>query len=531
MDAVFYNAAFHTMNDERPLVEAIAVGGGRIVAVGRSEELLAAAPAGAKRVDLRGRCVVPGFTDAHAHFLGYAEKSAWIELRETRSIEEVVERVSTRAPRSGHDWVVGRGWDQNDWSEPAYPGREALDAVAKRSPAYLVRVCGHAAWVNSAALRLAGIDRETPDPPGGRIMRDSSGEPTGILIDNAMDLVSKLVPPFSRDQKKRLLREAAERCLAVGLVGVHEMGVTPETVQLYRELYAAGELPFRVSAYLEGTNAGAAALAVGLRPEPLAEFFSIVGVKFYADGSLGARSAALLDDYADDPGNRGILVETPDSMYAALLAWHEAGFQAAVHAIGDAAVRMVLDAYERILREHPAPDRRHRIEHAQVVSPADRGRFGSLGVVPSMQFAHCTSDMPWAGSRLGARREADAYAWRTLLSVCGRIPGGSDFPVEPINPLLGIHAAVTRTDLSGNPAGGWHAEECLTVHEAVRAFTVDAAWAAHREDFAGVIAPGMLADFIVLSDDIFSVDPSAIPRMRVLATVLGGKILYRAPEF
>ena len=500
--------------------------------LGSSADLLAGCPSGAARIDLGGRAVIPGLTDAHAHFLSYAEKAAWADLRGTRSSEGALARVAGHAHRTGGGWALGRGWDQNDWPEAVYPRRDGIDG-AVRGPAYLVRVCGHAAWVNTAALRLAGIDARTPDPPGGRIARDASGEPTGILFDNAMDLVSRHIPSFDAAEKKRLLREAAKRCLAAGLVGVHEMGIGPDAVSLYEELYAAGELPFRVTAYLEGSDPGLESLLeAGPSDRGARDRFSIVGVKFYADGSLGARSAALLEDYDDDPGNRGIMVTEPDTLSARMLRCHDRGFQIAVHAIGDAAVRAVLDQYERTLILRPAPDRRHRIEHVQLISRADIPRLASLGVVPSMQFTHCTSDMPWVRSRIGPARETGAYAWRSIIDSAGRIPGGSDFPIESIDPLLGIHAASTRADLDGNPRGGWHPGERLTCYEAVKAFTVDAASSGSsggysRRPFSG----RKLARLIVLSDDIFAAEASDIPRIRVLATILGGEIVHRAGDF
>ena len=530
METVYYNAVIHTMDERFPIVEALAVAGGRIVAAGSSREMLAGLPPSVERIDLGGRAVVPGLVDAHAHFLGYAEKAAWIDLGGTASPRDVLERVAAARAEGSGGWILGRGWDQNDWPDPSYPGRSDLDAAAGDRPAYLVRVCGHAAWVSSAALRIAGIDRGTADPPGGRILRGPDGEPSGILLDNAMDLVRAAIPPLDAGERKRLLREAAARCLAAGLVGAHEMGISAETVRLYRELYAEGALPFRVTAYLEGGGASIRPL-LEEGPRTDGDFFSIVGVKFYADGSLGARSAALLEDYADDPGNRGILMQTPDSLFDAILRCQEKGFQAAVHAIGDAAVREALDVYERLLAEHPAPDRRHRIEHAQIVDPADIPRFARLGVVPSMQFVHCVSDLPWVGARIGPARERGAYAWRSLMDAGSRIPGGSDFPVESIDPRLGIHAAIARTSTAGEPAGGWHPEERLTVAEAVRAFTVEAAWVAHREAIAGSLSPGKLADFVVLSEDPFAVEASAVPRTRVLATVLGGSFAFRAGAF
>jgi hypothetical protein len=310
------------------------------------------------------------------------------------------------------------------------------------------------------------------------------------------------------------------------------MGIDAEDVSVYEELYAAGEFPFRITGYLSSDDAMIVPfLNAGPRAGRGDELFRIVGAKFYADGSLGARSAALIDDYEDDPGNRGILMQSPDSLYRLILPWREKGFQTAVHAIGDAAVREVLDVYERLGAAHPAPDARPRIEHSQVVAADDVARFAKLGVVPSMQFIHCTSDMPWVEERLGAGRVAGAYAWRSLVAAGSRIPGGSDFPVESINPFLGIHAAVTRQDLAGEPRGGWRGDQRLTIEEAVGAFTRDAAYAVHAEDVAGSLVPGKLADFIILSDDIFSVNPGEIPSIRVLATVLGGEIVYRSEAF
>jgi predicted amidohydrolase YtcJ len=533
VETVYFNGKIHTMDAARPVVEAISVGGGRVIGTGSSRELLEGLRPGARTIDLGGRAVIPGLTDAHAHFLGFAKLATRLDLVGTASFEEILGRVAAKLPsvRKG-EWILGRGWDQNDWPGARYPEGPALDRIAPDNPVYLVRICGHAAYVNSAALRLAGISRLTPDPAGGKILRDASGEPTGILLDNAVNLVSKSIPPLARDEKKKLMVAAARACLAAGLVGVHEMGIEAEDVSVYDELYAAGELPFRITGYLSSDDTMIAPfLEAGPRAGRGDELFRIVGAKFYADGSLGARSAALIDDYADDPGNRGILMQSPDSLYRLMLPWRERGFQTAVHAIGDDAVRQVLDVYERLGAGRPAPGARPRVEHAQVVAAKDVARFAKLGVIPSMQFVHCTSDMPWVEERLGEERAAGAYAWRSLVAAGSRIPGGSDFPVESINPFLGIHAAVTRQDLAGRPAGGWRGEQRLTVEEAVGAFTVDAAWAAHAEDVAGSLAPGKLADFVVLSDDIFSVNPGEIPLIRVLATVLGGEIVYRSEAF
>lgn len=530
IEAVFYNGRIHTMETALPVAEAVAVGAGRIVAVGDSEAILARAGKDAARYDLCGMNVLPGLIDAHTHFSGYAVGLEAIDLRGAASPQEIARIVSARAASMGrHEWVLGRGWDQNEWPDPSFPHRRDLDDAAGGRPVLLVRVCGHAALAGTAALERAGIGRDTPDPPGGRIGRDAAGEATGLLIDTAIDLVRALIPPPDRADKRRLFAAAARDCLAAGLTGVHEMGIGSETVSLYREMYAAGELPLRITAYYDG---GAADLDSVLNAGPLLGAaggrFSLVGVKYFADGSLGARSAALLEEYADDPGNTGLLVTEPERLRKLVHECHSRGFQAAIHAIGDRANRIVLDIFAGLPQEGPSADRRHRIEHAQIVSAPDIARFATLGVVPSMQFIHCTSDMAWAAARLGAARLGGAYAWRSLLEAGCRIAAGSDFPVEPLDPLPGIYAAVTRATAEGYPAGGWLPGQRLTAHEALRAFTLDAARAAHQEHDRGSIAAGKAADFIVVSTDILNAPPRGILETQVVLTVLGGEVVHRA---
>ena len=533
VDKAYFNGKIITMDPGAPLVEALATRGGLVILTGGSNEVLAECGPRCEKIDLEGRTIIPGLIDAHAHFLGYAKGLERLDLVGTESLEDVVTKVSRyAASRERGSWIVGRGWDQNDWPEKIYPHRRELDRAAPRNPVYLSRVCGHAAYANSEALRLAGIGRDTPDPPGGRIMKGRDGEPTGILLDEAMDLVSDIIPGPSREDKKKLLVDAAHACLAVGLVGVHEMGISGETVSIYRELFDSGELPLRITGYFSGSDEGFDSL---LTAGPLVGYadnhLSVTGVKFFSDGSLGARSAALIDDYSDDPGNRGLLVTEPESLYASVKRCHEAGFRTAIHAIGDRANRIVLDVLEKVLSGDADGSGRHRIEHAQILAPEDIPRFAALGVIPSMQFIHCTSDMPWVGSRVGPDRIAGAYAWRSLLDSGCRIPGGSDFPVESINPFLGIYAAVTRRDLDGDPPDGWFGGQCLTVEEAVRAFTLDAAYASGEEELRGSLVPGKLADFVILAEDIMSIPHDAIPDIKPVATVLGGEIVYSAADF
>ena len=532
VDRVYYNGTIYTMDEERPVAQAVATGGGRVIFAGSVEEVFALAGDRAERIDLGGTFIIPGLTDAHAHFIGYAEQRHRIDLVGTRSLAEVKERISDYI---GGDvpggWVYGRGWDQNDWPDKEYPNRTDLDEVSRDIPILVRRVCGHAAVANSRALELAGIGEQTPDPTGGRIARDEEGKATGLLFEEAVSLVRDVIPPFTADERKAFLKEAAKECLSVGLVGVHEMGLSVEEVGLYRELYDSGDLPFRITAFLDAPEGGIEGDARETLERAVADdFFRLVGIKFYVDGSLGARSAALLEDYSDDPGNRGMLVTERRELLAGILECHGMGLQAAVHAIGDRGIRIVLDIYEQVLREHPRQDARHRIEHAQIVNAADIGRFAELGVIPSMQFTHCTSDMPWAEDRLGRERIKGAYAWRSYLEAGCRIPGGSDFPVESIDPFLGLYAAVTRKNLAGEPSAGWYGGQCLTMEEAVRAFTVDAAYAAHLENERGSISPGKLADFIVLSQDIMNIDPKLVPSIEVLMTVLGGEIVFRREQ-
>ncbi|MBN1165289.1 MAG: amidohydrolase [Candidatus Krumholzibacteriota bacterium] len=530
VETIYYNSRIYTMDEDRPVAQALAVGGGRILAVGGTEEILSRFGSGAGRHDLKGLTMIPGLIDAHAHFSGYALGRAGIDLTGTGNLDEILEKVKARvAATAAGKWIKGRGWDQNDWPRADYPHKYDLDRISGGNPVYLVRVCGHAALANSVALEIAGITARTPDPDGGKIMRDEKGEPTGILIDEAMTLVRAKIPVPTREEKKSLFIRAAHECLAVGLTGIQEMGIGSETASIYRELFAREMLPLRLTVYYTYDEEDLDSLLEAGLVEDFAEYhYAVAGVKFFSDGSLGARSAALLEDYSDDPGNRGLLVLKPEELFRRMLDCHRRGFPIAIHAIGDRGNRISLDVFEKIQAVAPFPGLRHRIEHAQVVSPDDIGRFASLGITPSMQFTHCTSDMPWAPDRLGPERIKGAYRWRSFLEAGCRIPGGSDFPVESIDPLRGIYAAVTRKDREGNPEEGWMPEQCLTVEEAVRAFTLDAAWAVRQEGNRGSLEEGKLADFIILSDDIMSVSAPEILRIDILTTVLGGDVVYRA---
>lgn len=533
VEALFYNGRVITMDPHMPVAGAIYARGGRIAGVGSTEEMAALAGAGAERYDLKGMTVIPGLVDAHAHFQGYALSLADLDLSGTGSFEEILDMVRSKAAEMEKGkWISGRGWDQNDWASKDFPDRTGLDLASPDNPVLLVRVCGHAALANSAALELGGIDSSALDPEGGRIVRGISGRPTGLLLDEAISMVRKLIPPVSREEKKRLFSKAARNCLEAGLTGVHDMGIGSETASIYREMFDEGTLPLRLTVYYNYDEEDLDSLvAAGLVGGYADDHYAVAGVKFFVDGSLGARSAALLRDYSDDPGNRGLLMMDPEELLVRIRAVHEKGFQVAVHAIGDRGNRTILDIFEKVLADSPRGGMRHRVEHAQVIAPGDIGRFAGLGVIPSMQFVHCTSDMPWAPERLGEERLAGAYAWRSLIMTGCRIPGGSDFPVESIDPFRGIYAAVTRMDDRGEPEPGWFPAQRLTVEEALRSFTIDAAWAVRQEETRGSIEKGKLADFVVISEDITLIDPARILEIEVIATVLGQEIVYDSGRF
>lgn len=524
---LIHDAVIYTVDEERPRASALLFDeDGTILAVG-DEGLLKAHPE-AKRLDLEGRTVLPGLIDSHGHLHGLAESMTRAQLVGARDLPEVLARLRAHERTLGtDDWLLGRGWDQNDWPGQAFPTRQDLDAAFPDRPVWLERIDGHAGWANSAALAL--VDRDLSggwQEQGGYIHRDESGEPTGILVDGAMQLVDGLVPPTSDEVLLGALELAIERLVSLGLTGVHDPGVNREVLSRYERLIEAGRFQTRVYAMTDG---------VGETLDWLCERGPLVhpsgrlvmrATKLYEDGALGSRGAALLEDYADDPGNRGLLFASVDALTAQVDQVLGCGFQAAVHAIGDRANRVVLDALEAGMARHPKNPGRHRVEHAQVLHPLDLPRFAQLGVIAAMQPTHATSDMYWAEERLGPVRARGAYAWRSVLDSGARLALGSDFPVEAVNPMLGLHAAVSRQDLKGWPEGGWQPQERLSREEALRGFTLDAAWAGFMEDQVGSLAPGKRADFIVLDRDPMRVPIREIAATVVLETWLDGRRVY-----
>ena len=522
-DYVLFNARIYTVRAPGARAEALAVQGDRFVAVGSNRDVLQDFP-NARKIDARGLTVVPGFTDAHAHLQGLALKLLQADLVGTRSVQEVLDRLRAHAPSLPRDaWLVGRGWDQNDWANAEFPDRQMLDHAFPARPVWLRRIDGHAGWANSAALEAAGISASTPVPMGGRIIRSGRGEPTGILLDTAMDLIEQARPAADEAALGLALGRAVESLHQQGITGVHDAGSNLETIRRYERAVEAGELDLRLYVMTSGIGD---AFEYFCREGPLLSFrdrLTVRSVKFYSDGALGSRGAALLEDYSDDAGNQGLLRQQQGELAEAVERAIACGFQVAIHAIGDRANRMALDVFEAVLEQEQRDRGRHRIEHAQVVHPEDLARFGRLGIIASVQPIHATSDMAWAESRLGRDRTMGAYAWRSLVDAGARIALGSDFPVEEVSPLEGIHAAVARQNMDGHPPGGWYGEQALTREEALRGFTLDAAYAAFLENDLGSIEPGKLADFVVLSADLMEVPEEQIPEVDVVATFVGGR--------
>ncbi|MGQ0835743.1 MAG: amidohydrolase [Gammaproteobacteria bacterium] len=533
-DLVLRNGHIYTVDSAQPRATAVAIRDGRIIAVGTDGDVAPHQGRSTETIDLHGRPAYPGFKDSHAHVLGLGFARLDVDLTDTRDFEDLIARIARIAQeRPRGSWIIGRGWHEAKWSRaPAdairgFPVHTRLSAATPDHPVSLARADGHAVLANARAMQAMGITRATPAPDGGEIIRTSAGEPTGVFVDQAENLIRP--PPPTADTKRRALGLAFSESLRLGVTTIDDAGADLDAIGIYRELGAAGQLPIRLNVMLAGYDT----LRAFERPETgLANgFLTIRAVKLYADGALGSRGAALLEAYSDDPGNSGLIVTLPEELEAAVRLALARGFQVATHAIGDRGNRLVLDLYERELVRAGGSDRRLRIEHAQVLDAADIPRFARLGVIPSMQAIHATSDRPWAADRIGlARVKEGAYAWRKLLASGVRIANGTDAPVEPLDPIRNFYAAVTRMDEHGRPPGGFDPEERMTREEALRSLTLDGAFASFHEHELGSIAVGKYADIVVLSSDIMSVPERRILDARVVYTVVGGKVSYRAEK-
>ncbi len=530
-DLLLENGVVYASADAAPVRASIVVREGRVRFVGDPAKARALAP-GIPAVDLRGRFVFPGFADAHLHLSGIGHEREVADLRgapDAPAAAARIAKVASKLPPGA--WVEATGWDQNRWPDRRFPDAAVLDAALGERPAVASRVDSHAVWVNSAALKAAGIDAATRDPDGGRILRRADGSPSGVLVDNARSLVSRRQPaPTDADLERQLLAGAAE-CAAAGLTEVQDASAyDPAAIAVLERLADRGALPIRIYATVSPRPGVLEdALAKGARIGTVSDRLTVRAVKAYADGALGSRGAALLADYTDEPGQRGLLRTSPERLAEIALAARRAGWQVWIHAIGDRGNRVALDAFESAAAAAPQAAEgatRPRIEHAQVVAPEDFPRFARLGVIASIQPTHATSDMPWAEDRVGPTRIEGAYAWRRLKNSGARLAGGSDAPVESENPLLGFYAAVTRRDLEGKPPGGWRAGEKLSRAEALALFTSDAAYAAFEEGWRGRIEPGFAADFTILERDPMAVPEEEIPSIRVFATVVAGRAAF-----
>ena len=456
-------------------------------------------------IDGNGQTMIPGLIDAHGHVLSYGLSLLRVDLVGAESESEAAGRVLDFAQANpAVEWIQGRGWNQVLWDSNEFPRAASLDAVVSDRPVWLTRVDGHAAWANSLAMELAGISDDTEDPVGGQIVRDENGKATGVFIDTAMSYIREQIPATSFEEEKVALSTALNALAAYGITSVHDAGIGSSTIAAYKELVGEAPLPVRVYAMIAASDP--------LYQDRLAEgffhsedmTFAVESAKVVADGALASRGAGLIEDYHDAPGNRGLLRYNDERLEFLMRAAMNAGFQVNTHAIGDDANMRVLDNYERLINETDSKDRRHRVEHAQILRYEDILRFAELGVIPSMQATHATSDKNMAEDRLGPVRILGAYAWRKLLDSGARIANGSDFPVEHPNPFYGLHASVTRQDQQSNPPGGWYSEESMTLEEALASFTIDAAYAGHQEAHLGTLEPGKKADFILLDRDIFT---------------------------
>jgi predicted amidohydrolase YtcJ len=518
-DLILTNGKVYTVDTDFSMAEAIAIKDHRILAVGSTAEILKTYASGQIR-NLEGACVYPGWIDAHCHFFGYGMNLNAVDVAGTRSVDEIIDALKEHRAAHPGAWITGRGWDQNDWEVQEFPDKSMLDAHFPDTPVLLRRIDGHAAWVNSRALELAGVTaRSRVD--GGSVML-SKGEPTGILVDNAIGLVSSIIPSPSEEEMKAALLEAERNCFEVGLTSVQDAGLSYSVVQLIDELHGEGSLKIRINAWLSPSEENFTRyVEKGIYQT---DYLSVNTVKLFTDGALGSRGARMIEPYSDDPGNLGLYVTPLDVLEQQCQRAYEHGFAVATHCIGDGANRETLKIYAGILGGKN--DRRWRIEHAQIIHPDDFHYFRDYNIIPSVQSTHATSDMYWAEQRVGASRMPGAYAYRHLLEQNGWLANGSDFPVERINPLFGFYAAVARKDQEGYPPEGFQKEDALSREQALRAMTIWAARAGQEEHLKGSIEAGKLADLTITAEDLMTAPEEELFMIRVLSTYSGGELVF-----
>jgi predicted amidohydrolase YtcJ len=530
VDLLLTNGNVYTVNNRQPHVEAIALKNGRVVFVGSNKD--AKKFHAAKVVDLQGRTAVPGFTDSHCHIFGIGEREMRLNLEGTNSLEDFLAKVKERVGKTAPgNWITGRGWIETFWKPSQFPMRQDLDKIAPNNPLFLTRADGHGSVANSAALKIARIDKNTPDPFGGQILKEN-GEPSGMLLDNAQDLVARNIPKSTEAERQEALLRGIDREIKLGWCEVQNAGSHKDDVDLIRKAFDAGKIKIRFVNAIYGPGADAQNF---LRNGPIINAFdhrfTQRTIKVIFDGALGSRGAALLKPYSDAPETSGFLTEKSEDLQPMFEEALRRGIQVETHAIGDRANRLILDLYEQAFNAVP-PDKRKireprwRVEHAQIVDAADIPRFAKLGVIPSMQPSHAISDLFFAPARLGINRLAGAYAWQSFLNTGCIIPGGSDAPVERGEPMIEFYAAVARKSIKGESGEGWHPEQAVSREDALKMFTLWPAYAAFEEADKGSIEVGKLADFTVLSQDIMKVPEKEILETRNEMTVIGGEIVY-----
>lgn len=533
---VIENVKGYTYTTQETLVtfSTVAFKNSKVLAIGDSQ--LASQYPNAKVINGKGKTMIPGIVDGHGHLLGLGFNKLNVDVRDLKSAKATAQKVAEYASKNKQlTWIKGRGWNQEIWSDSRYPTAKQLDEYVSDRPVYLSRVDGHAAWLNTKAMELAGITRDTISPAGGEIIKDENGEPTGVLIDNAESLVMAKIPAPTQDEMALALKTASEHLLSLGITSMHDAGIDQDTYNLYVNKAANNELMVRIYGMLAATDPNLTDMLKAGYVKDDNDFLSIRSVKIYGDGALGSRGAALLEPYHDDSHNKGLLVTSKDKLTPLFDTILDHRFQINIHAIGDRANRIALDEFERVFK---APEAslingealRHRVEHAQVVHVEDIPRFKTLNIIPSMQPTHATSDKDMAPKRIGEERLKGAYAWQSFIKQGTKIVAGSDFPVELANPFFGVHAAVARQDRDNQPKGGWLMGEAMTIEQAFKAFTIDAAFGAHQENIIGGLQAGKYADFVLLDRDIFKLDAKDLWKTKVLETWVAGKQVFKVKD-
>ena len=532
-DLIVTNANVWTVDSKLPRAQAVAIIGERIVAVGSQADVQGWRGASTRVIDAGGKLVLPGFNDAHVHFVSGGQQLDAVDLNDATSAEEFVKRVAQQASKTPKkQWITGGDWDETKWSPAQLPTKEMIDAVTPDNPVFLNRYDGHMSLANSIALRLAGVTASTPDPPGGSIVRDAQGNPTGALKDAAMDYVFKVIPPLSHDQRLHAVQRALSHAASLGVTSVQDMNPEYADIAVYSELLDRGQLTARIYAAPLITQVDDQ-VKIGIRRAFGSPYLRIGALKGYADGSLGSATAYFFEPFADQPNNHGLLSDEmhPISlMHDRMMKADAAGLQLCTHAIGDAGISAILDIYADLVKVHGKADRRFRIEHAQHMAAKDFARFADLGVIASVQPYHAIDDGRWAEKRIGHDRASRTYAFRTFLNDGVRLAFGTDWNVAPLNPMLTLYAATTRATLDGKNPNGWFPEQKLTVAEAVQAYTMGSAYAEFQDGEKGSITPGKLADMVILNDDIFQIDPVKIRDVKVTKTIVGGKVVWESPS-